>query len=124
MGKLWRSPLDDSIEDLLDSVFSTISSARSIQSLVDISKKHPLLLLRKLNNMNIALEKDSTVVDNKIVFDDKAGTIKGENLGGSLQANIEGQIMKLKVMHWGLRYGIFLVGNIRYNFFGSKRGII
>ena len=102
--KLWRSPLDDSIEDLFDSVFSTISSARSIQSLVDISKKHPLLLLRKLNNMNIALEKDSTVVDNKIAFYDKAGTITGENLGGSLQANVEGQIIKLKVMHWGLRY--------------------
>jgi len=99
----WRSPLDDSVQDLLDTAFSNISSVRSVQSLVDISKNHPLLLLRKLDKIGNVLEKDATVIDSKITCD-KVGVISGGSSKGSLQAIVEGKMLNLSVKHWGFSY--------------------
>ena len=99
----WRSPLDDSMQDMLNTSLSSNSSLRSVQSLVDVAKKHPLLLLRKLNKMGNALEKDATVVDSKLAGD-KIGVISGQGLNGPLYANVNGKILKLSVKHWGYSY--------------------
>ena len=48
----WRSPLDDSLEELLNAAMSNPPSQRSIQALGDAAKKHPLLLLRKMGRPN------------------------------------------------------------------------
>jgi integrator complex subunit 1 len=99
----WRSPLDDSLEDMLGTVLSNVSSQRAVQSLIDVAKKHPLLLLRKLNKMENALEKDAAVVDNK-AMGDKVGIIAGKSLDGPLYANFNGKKLKITVKHWGYSY--------------------
>lgn len=96
----WRSPLDDSVQDMLDTALSNISSVRSVQTLVDISKKHPLLLLRKLDKMGNVLEKDAVAIDSC----DKVGVISGESLKGPLRVVINGKMTKLSVKHWGFSY--------------------
>ena len=99
----WRSPLDDSVQDMLDTALSNISSLRSVQFLVDVAKKHPLLFLRKLDKMGNALEKDATVIDSKITGD-KIGVVSGQGLNGPLYANANGKMLKLSVKHWGYSY--------------------
>jgi integrator complex subunit 1 len=96
----WRSPLDDSVQDMLDTALSNISSVRSVQTLVDISKKHPLLLLRKLDKLGNVLEKDAVAIDSCV----KVGVISGESLKGPLRAVINGKMTKLSVKHWGFSY--------------------
>jgi integrator complex subunit 1 len=99
----WRSPLDDSVLDVLDTALSNVSSQRSVQSLIDTAKKHPLLLLRKLEKMENILEKDATVVDSK-VMGEKIGLITGEGLNEPLSANANGRKLKISVKHWGYSY--------------------
>jgi len=99
----WRSPLDDSIEDMLDTALSNLSSLRSAQFLVDVAKKHPLLLLRKLDKMGNAVEKDGVVIET-IVADDKIGVVRGQGLNEPLIANVNGKGLKICVKHWGYNY--------------------
>lgn len=99
----WRSSFDDSIENMLDAAFSSVPSIRSIQSLVDISKKHPLLLLRKLSYMRNLLENDPNTIDNQFV-PDNGRIIVGQSLGGPLRAKVNGNMMNLNVYHWGYSY--------------------
>jgi len=99
----WRSPLDDSSQEMLDTALSDVPSQRSIQSLVDLAKKHPLLLLRKLDKMENILEKDSMVVDTK-ANGDKAGLTIGQGLNEPLFASSNGKKLKLTVKHWGYSY--------------------
>lgn len=99
----WRSPLDDSVLDVLDTALSNVSSQRSVQSLIDTAKKHPLLLLRKLEKMENILEMDATVVDNK-VMGEKIDIITGEGLNEPLSANANGRKLKISVKHWGYSY--------------------
>jgi len=99
----WRSPLDDSLQDMLGTALSNVSSQRAVQSLIDVAKKHPLLLLRKLDKMENALEKDAAVVDNK-AMGDTVGIIAGKSLDGPLYANFNGKKLKITVKHWGYTY--------------------
>eukprot|EP00536_Pseudo-nitzschia_multiseries_P000729 jgi/Psemu1/282533/fgenesh1_pg.9_\ len=99
----WRSPLDDSIEDMLETALSNTSSVRWVQSLVELAKKHPLLLLRKLDKMQNAVEKDA-YVNHVIVADDKVGIVSGQGLNEPLLAHANGKRLKLFVKHWGYNY--------------------
>ena len=99
----WRSPLDDSLQEMLDTALSNAPSQRSIQSLIDTAKKHPLLLLRKLDKMEIILENDAMVVDNEFMSD-TVGLITGQGLNEPLSAKANGKKMKINVKHWGYSY--------------------
>jgi len=99
----WRSPLDDSVEDMLQTALSNASSMRYVQSLIEVAKKHPLLLLRKLDKMENAIEKDALVND-AVVPDDKVGIVNGQGLNEPLIANANGKQLKLFVKHWGYKY--------------------
>ena len=99
----WRSPLDDFVQIMLDIAFSDIFSQRLIQTLIEISKKHPLSLLRKLNQIENILDKDASGGVLKVKAC-KKGLINGRNLNGSLPANVYGGKMKITVTHWGYDY--------------------
>lgn len=99
----WRSPLDDLIHDMIYTALSNMSSQRSVQSLIDTAKKHPLLLLRKLDIMENHLEKDAMVRTCKAT-DDTVGYITGQGLGGPLSANANGKKLKISIKHWGYSY--------------------
>ncbi len=99
----WRSPLDDSLQEMLNSALSNTPSQRSIQALGDAAKKHPLLLLRKLDTMANMLEEDATI-DTDRATGDEFGFIVGQGLNGALTANVNGKKMKVNVKHWGYSY--------------------
>jgi len=119
----WRSPLDDSLQEMLDTALSDIPSPRATQSLVDVAKKHPLLLLRKLDAMCNSLEKDAMVINDQPIgykkdgigrdphellsgkpIGDKKGIIIGHGLHEPLSAHFNGKNLKLSVKHWGYSY--------------------
>lgn len=99
----WRSPLDDSMQEMLETALSNMSLQRSIQTLIDTAKKHPLLLLRKLNKMENILEKDAAVVHSQTAGE-KVGLIIGQGLNEPLSASASGHKMKVSVKHWGYSY--------------------
>jgi hypothetical protein len=100
----WRSPMDDSLQDMLNTALSANASPRSVQTLVDAAKKHPLLLLRKIDRMTIALEKDALALENISGSTDKAGLIFGKSLDPPLEAMVDGKLLKIDVKHWGFNY--------------------
>ena len=100
----WRSPMDDSLQDMLNTALSANASPRSVQALADAAKKHPLLLLRKVDRMTIALEKDALALENNTGSSDKAGLIFGKSLDGPLEAKVDGKLLKIDVKHWGFNY--------------------
>jgi len=98
---VWRSPLDDQIEDMLDTVMSG-AGQRLIRPLADLSKKHPLLMLRKCHLLTQFLETDGTVPD--FGTKDNRGVVQGQSLTGPLNAIRHGKMVRVNVRHWGFRY--------------------
>jgi hypothetical protein len=99
----WRSAFDDSLQDMVNSVVCYNSSSRSAQSMIDSAKKHPLLLLRKLDRIISQLETDA-FVHGQSPGTEKGGFIVGHTLGGPLEAKVGGKLMKIDVKHWGYNY--------------------
>jgi len=95
----WRSSLDAQLDDMLYSLKSN-PSKRIIQALMDLSKSHPLLVLRKIPAMTQLLEDDACVPKHS----NARGRIYGENLLGSLGATISGKPVKVTVRHWGYSF--------------------
>jgi integrator complex subunit 1 len=99
----WRSPLDDSLEDMLDAALSNDSGPRSAQPLSNMGQKHPLLLLRKLKQMALALENDASVIeddpDNEIL-----GIVAGQSLDGPIQAQVKDVVVNVDIKYWGFNY--------------------
>lgn len=98
----WRSPFDDSLQDMVNSVLCSHSSSRSAQNLIDSAKKHPLLLLRKLDRITAKLENDALVHERPA--NEKSGIVVGQTLGGPIEAIVGGKPMKVNVKHWGYNY--------------------
>lgn len=99
----WRSPMDDQLQDLFESVISNRSPPRLVQALSDIAKKHPLLLLRKVPFMEHALSVDAIACD-RSVANDQRGIIFGQNPNGVLTAKVDGRLVKLTAKHWGFNF--------------------
>lgn len=98
----WRCPLDGQLEDMLDAVMSG-SGQRLVRPLIDISKKHPLLLLRRSRLITQFLEEDATVRGNRSA-QEKRGIVHGRSDVGQLEADASGGIVKVHVKHWGYSY--------------------
>lgn len=95
----WRSSLDAQMDDMLSSLKSN-PSKRIVQALADLSKSHPLLVLRKLPCMVQLLEDDACVQK----YNNARGRMCGENLAGPLGATIAGKPIKVTVQHWGYSF--------------------
>ena len=99
----WRSPLDDQFQDMTDSVIANNGSQKLVQALSDVSKKHPLLMLRKLGIMEYSLEMDA-MVRQPSATTDKRGVLYGHSLNDPLPAKVNGRMVKLSVKHWGFNF--------------------
>lgn len=97
----WRSPLDDQLNDMLETVTSG-SGQRLIRPLADLSKKHPLLLLRKSHAMVQFLEQDAAV--GVVGANDVRGVVRGQSLTGPLNIVQSAKLVKLVIRHWGFKY--------------------
>lgn len=101
----WRSPLDDQLQDMLETVMNG-SGQRLVRPLTDLSKKHPLLILRKSHFMTNFLEKDASKSGRGA--QDSRGVVHAENLSGPLKAVMSGKLIKVNVRHWGFSYTEFV----------------
>jgi hypothetical protein len=95
----WRGALDAQLEDML---FSVQSTPRVAQTLIEMAKSHPLLVLRKVPTMVRLLEDDG---DSHCK---SRGRTYGENLLGSMEANLMGKSVKVTVRHWGYSFTEYL----------------
>jgi hypothetical protein len=100
---VWRSPLDDQFQDMIESVIANSAPARLVQALSEASKKHPLMILRKLEFMEHCLEADAAVCEESAA-NDKRGIIFGQNLSDPQLAKIDGKLLKVTVKHWGFNF--------------------
>lgn len=91
----WRCALDAQLEDML---FSVKSTPRMVQALMDMARSHPLLVLRKMPTMVRLLEDDGCR------HSSSRGRTYGENLLGSMEANLLGKSVKVTVRHWGYSF--------------------
>lgn len=96
----WRSPLDDQLQDMIDTIVRGGGPPRLVQALAEEAKKHPLLVLRKLEFMVHALDADGIVQEHS----DNRGIIFGQSLNEPHLAKVGGRIVKLTVKHWGFNY--------------------
>jgi hypothetical protein len=99
----WRSPLDDEFQDVINSLIGNGAPPRMVQALAEGSKKHPLLLLRKLGTIEEALEADATVCELSVA-NEKRGVLYGQSLSGPIAAKVEGRLIKVTVKHWGFNF--------------------
>jgi hypothetical protein len=98
----WRSPFDDTLQDMLRCAFGVSVGEHSSQNLLDTAKKHPLLLLRKLDRITIALYNDAAASNGTEIA--KEGVVTGQCLGGPIEAKVNGNTMMVQVKHWGYNY--------------------
>lgn len=99
----WRSPMDDYFEDLIHSITFHGSPTRMVQALADGSKKHPLLVLRKLGRIEELLEEDATARE-FIPENDNRGILFGQALHGPADAKVDGKSLSVAIRHWGFNY--------------------
>jgi integrator complex subunit 1 len=98
----WRSPFDDTLQDVLRCVFGQGGGEVNAQMLVDTAKKHPLLLLRKLDRIILALVNDAMASNSG--ENAKEDTMIGQSLEGAVEAIVRGKPMTIQVKHWGYKY--------------------
>jgi len=94
----WMSSFDDRIDDMLYSIAN--GELKSAKQLADLSRKQPLLILRKLPEISEILIDDATI-DNS---SNQKSVIVGQNLSGKREIKFHGKILKISVQHWGYSY--------------------
>lgn len=95
----WRTPLDDTLNDMLGGL-KLSPNQRLVHGLVEISKTHPLILLRKLVDMADILENDALAGNRRW----SRVRVQGENLQGPGVAVFNGVELKVHIRHWGYSY--------------------
>lgn len=99
----WRSPLDDYFEDLIQTITYQSTPNRIALALAEGSKKHPLLVLRKLERIEAILEEDATThaatLDNE-----KRGVIFGHSLASPAEGTIGSGTIRVTIRHWGFNF--------------------
>lgn len=103
---VWRSPVDEVLEDLIVGVVENGSTSRAFQALLEESKNHPLLIMKKLRSMVQHLEQDATARDTELGGDQRI-LIFGKALT-SVSAKINNKIVRITVRHWGFNYTEFM----------------
>ena len=94
----WLSSFDGQIDDLLHTIGN--GEMKSVKQLADLSRKQPLLILRKLPIISGMLWNDGTTEGSS----NKMGSITGENLSGKLHVKFHGKVLMFSVLHWGYNY--------------------
>lgn len=93
----WPSSFDDQIEDMLDTVGS--GDLKGVKSFVELSRKQPLLVLRKISRICEILEVDATCQPES--RREQRGIVLGRNLSGNLELRRRGKVVTIRIQHWG-----------------------
>lgn len=99
----WRSPMDDYFEELIHAIVFSGTPNRIVQAFADSSKKHPLLVLRKLIRIGELLE-DDAMVQVETLENEKKGVVFGRSLTGAAAAKVRNMAMKVSIKHWGYNF--------------------
>jgi hypothetical protein len=96
----WRSSTDDILQEMINSVL--IGELRVSRSVSEFSRRHPLLLLRRLPVITAALEHDATYRcdDN----DESKGLVIGRSLSDPREAILDGKYTTVVMKHWGYNF--------------------
>jgi len=97
----WRCPRDSQMDDML-ATLKTNYSQRLTQALVDLSKSHPLLVLRKFRTVAALLDDDASSVHTNRNND--RNRVQGEYLSSPAQAKVGDRIVKVAIRHWGYAF--------------------
>jgi hypothetical protein len=97
--RTWRTPMDETLNDMLAGL-KVNPSQRLVHGLVDISKSHPLILLRKLDAMADILENDASTANRGL----SRVRVQAEDLEAPATAVYNTQQVKVVVRHWGYSY--------------------
>ena len=96
----WPSSMDEELEDMIDSARS--GNLRLIKRLADLSRNHPIILLRKSASIKAFLEMDASL---NITGDEEIrGTVHGQSVSPPREARLSGKTVKVSVRHWGFSY--------------------
>jgi len=106
----WRTPLDEPLSDML-STLKVNPHQRLVQALGELSKGHPLLILRRLPMFVDILEEDavysSSSSSNGMFQQDtsttmiRRGRVQAEDWKSPAIAKLNERIVKVTVRHWG-----------------------
>ena len=94
----WLSSFDDHIDDLLQSVLT--GETKSVKQLADLSRKQPLLIIRKLPIISAILSDDARAYSPY----NRKGFLVAENLSGKRDVTFHGKMSKINILHWGCSY--------------------
>lgn len=94
----WRCPLDDQIRQMIATLSSNWNQ-RLLQSMIDVSKRQPLLLLRHLGGIATVLIQDGDVSSG--TFSDRVRTTAAQ---GIAVAKTRRGVIKVTVSHWGYSF--------------------
>jgi hypothetical protein len=95
----WRTRIDETTNDLLSGL-KLAPSQRLVQGLLEISKGHPLILIRKLDVITQILEKDACTSSGGT----SRARVQGEYYSGSTLAAYNCAVVKVNIRHWGYCY--------------------
>jgi hypothetical protein len=96
----WPSCMDDPLAEMLLAV--TTGDLKLAKPLSDVSRKHPLLMLRMIQAMTSFLQGDA-IIDNGTGGESR-GVIRGQSLSGPCEARIAGRTVQVTIRHWGFNY--------------------
>jgi hypothetical protein len=93
----WRTSFDDQIENMLHCIFS--DESRLIRPLAELSRSHPLLILRMIPDMIYILEEDAMIGKGKT-----DGKVHGQSVDGARIAVVRGSEVRVLIRYWGFSY--------------------
>jgi len=99
----WRSPLDSQFSEMLSNLTQS-PHQRLAQAITDISKQHPLILLRHLNDINKKLLEDGSGRDSDQQRLMKRGRIFGRHPSGDTVAKVGDHTLKVTIVLWGYSF--------------------
>jgi len=96
----WVSSFDDKIDEMLHAI--STGELKCTKQLAEMSRKQPLLILRKLPKLSAILKEDATIDSTDPA--NQRGAITGQNLSGKRDVKFHGKLVKMNVQHWGYTY--------------------
>lgn len=96
----WNSSMDDRIDAMIGNLMS--GSLRVANSLCDVAKRHPLILLRKASTLIDALLHDGLLTRNSEAA--MRGAVHGSGMQGSRPVKLSGTVVQVTIRHWGYSY--------------------
>jgi hypothetical protein len=94
----WRTSFDDQIENMIDSLLS--GEKRMARPLTDLSRSHPLLVLRLIPDIVLLLEDDAVVGGGR----KRVEKVTGRAMGSPRGATVRAVDVNVTVRHWGYSF--------------------